>query len=68
MSDHRGRKAGVVNWSSRSMYSGRILLGTVRLVRNKFEARNARRKLIGRFRSAKKALAAIRGVELPADG
>jgi len=46
-------------WSSRSIYAGRRLLATVRRVKKVFEVRAAKRKVIGRFPTIKKAMAAI---------
>lgn len=48
-----------MNASSRSVYSGRHLLATVRRVKKAFEVRDAKRKLVGRFPTIKKAMAAI---------
>jgi hypothetical protein len=42
-----------------SIYDGRVLVGAIRRVGKKFEARDAARKLIGRYRTVKQAAAAI---------
>jgi hypothetical protein len=45
--------------SHQSIYDGRELIGVIRRVGKKFEARDATRRLIGRYRTAKQAAAAI---------
>jgi hypothetical protein len=64
------RGTGPNSIPSISMYDGQVLLGTVTIVisrrprtggnaKNKFVARDADRRLLGRFRSRKQALKAI---------
>lgn len=47
--------------SHQSVYDGRELIGVIRRVGKKFEARDATRRLIGRYRTAKQAAAATMG-------
>jgi hypothetical protein len=42
-----------------AIYNGRNLFATIALVRKRFEARDAKHRLIGRFKSEKRAIAAI---------
>jgi hypothetical protein len=45
--------------SYQCIYDGRDLVGVIRRVGKKFEARDSKRKLIGRYETAKRATAAI---------
>jgi hypothetical protein len=52
-----------------AVYDGRNVLATVTLIRERFEARDAKRRLIGRFKSVKRAVAAIdRRIKARCDG
>jgi hypothetical protein len=42
-----------------SLYDGQTLIGTISIVKERFVARDAARRLLGRFKSQKAALAAI---------
>ena len=52
-------KKPAISWKSRAWYDGRHLVGTIRRVGKKFETRDAKRRLIGRFKSEKRAIAAV---------
>jgi hypothetical protein len=47
-----------------SLYDGQTLIGTISIVKERFVARDAARRLLGRFKSQKAALAATT-VRLP---
>jgi hypothetical protein len=52
-----------------AIYDGRNLFATIALVKERFEARDAQRRLIGRFKSVKRAIAAIdRRIKARCDG
>jgi hypothetical protein len=59
MSSIRMRKGLAQNWSSWAVYDGRTLVGTINRVGKKFQARDAKGRVLGRFCSAKQALAVI---------
>jgi hypothetical protein len=55
----KNRTSAAPSWSSRSLYDGRDLIGTVKVVAKQFEARSAERKKLGRFRNFEEAIAAV---------
>jgi hypothetical protein len=51
-----------------SLYDGQTLIGTIAIVKEKFVARDAARRLLGRFKNRKQALNAIERALKRAEG
>ena len=59
------RRPAAPAWSSRAVYYGRDLVAVVRRVRNGFEVRDFRRKVVGRFRTIRPAMGAVGKIPRP---